>query len=60
LVPGFPVPRAGIERTAAGNKPLALVTAGAPCADPEDISEQAFAAELDSLNAYVELLCSGR
>ena len=42
--------------TAAGNTPLALVAAGAPGADPEDISEQAFTAQLEMLNAYVSLL----
>ena len=51
--PGFPVPRADIELTAAGNAPLALVAASG--AEPEDISEEAIEAQLDMLAAYVEL-----
>ena len=51
-----PTLRLAMELAAAG-EPLALVAAGA---EPEDISEEAFATQLDLLNAYVELLCPGR
>lgn len=55
-VPGFPVPHAGMEITAAGNKPLALVAAGAIGAEPEDISEAAFTARLAMYGGLFELL----
>ena len=54
-VAGFPVPRAEVELAAAGTA-LALVAAGASGTEPEDISEDEFAAELNWVNAKLTLL----
>jgi hypothetical protein len=53
-VPGFPVPRAEMELTAAGDTPLALVAAGTGA--PEDISEEVFAAKAEMLAGRIALL----
>jgi hypothetical protein len=58
-VPGFPVPRAEMELTAAGDTPLALVAAGTSGAET-DISERAFAMQIEMINMQIALMCAGR
>lgn len=55
-MPGFPVPRADMELTAAGNTPLALVAAGPVSGEPEDVPEEVFAARLAMGMAEIGLL----
>jgi hypothetical protein len=53
-VPGFPVPRAEMELTAAGDTPLALVAAGVE-GEP-DVSEEVYETKLTLIAARIALL----
>lgn len=54
-VPGFPVPRADMELTAAGDVPLALVAAGTGAPD-DDMSEEEYETRMTLQAARIELL----